>query len=68
MKYFENDTHAFVVRFWLEHREMEGRSPLWRGVVEHVTTGKRIYLEDPIEITPFIASYLQGFGEGSQDK
>jgi hypothetical protein len=50
--------HSFVVRLWLEPREIENAAPVWRGVIEHVTTGKRLYMNNLDQIKAFIASYL----------
>jgi hypothetical protein len=51
-------THAFIVRFWLEPRELENARPIWRGVVEHVASGRKHYLKNLEEIKQFIVSYL----------
>ena len=58
MKSFEENTHAFVVRVWLEPRELEGAAPEWRGVIEHVPSGERRYLRDLDEIQVFIVHFL----------
>ena len=58
MKSFEENTHAFVVRVWLEPRELEGAQPEWRGVIEHVPSGERLYIKDLEEVVSFIGSYL----------
>jgi len=55
---FEDFTHAFIVRFWLEPREIEDAMPIWRGMIKHVPSGRRIYLENFDEIIPFIESNL----------
>lgn len=60
MKSFEDNTHSFVVRVWLEPREIEGAAPVWRGVIEHVQSGKRRYLKNLNEITGFITSCIPG--------
>jgi hypothetical protein len=54
----EDNTHAFIVRFWLEPRELENARPIWRGVVEHVASGRRHYLKNIEEVKQFIVSYL----------
>ena len=60
MKSFEDNTHAFVVRLWLEPREIEDAQPEWRGVIEHVPSGERRYLRDLDDIALFISSYAPG--------
>ena len=62
MKSFEDNTHAFVVRVWLEPREIEDAPPEWRGVIEHVPTGERRYLKNLDDIRRFIVSYLENMG------
>ena len=52
------DSHAFVVRFWLEPREIEEKKSEWRGMIEHVQSGKRIYLTNLAEVRAFIESFL----------
>jgi hypothetical protein len=60
MKSFEENTHAFVVRVWLEPREIDGAPPEWRGVIEHVPSGERRYLRNLDDIAVFISSYARG--------
>ena len=61
---FEDNSHAFIVRFWLEPREIEGTEPQWRGVIEHVESGRVIALKDLNEIKAFIGTYLPGMCTG----
>ncbi len=58
MKSFCEDTHSFILRCWREPREIEEAAPVWRGEVEHVPTGKRIYFKNFEELKGFLASYL----------
>jgi hypothetical protein len=57
-------THAFIVRIWIEPREIEGETPLWRGVIEHVGSGERRYIKHLKELEEFIAIYLKKMGVG----
>ena len=52
--------HAFVVKLWLERREIKGASPEWRGRIDHVQSGTRIYFRDVAEIAQWIQSFLKG--------
>jgi len=54
---FEANSHSFIVRFWVEPREIEDAKPVWRGVVEHVSSGRKLYLKNLKEIKAFIESY-----------
>ena len=42
---------AFIVRFWMEPGEAQGERPHYRGVIGHVASGRRHYLEDLNQIT-----------------
>ena len=52
---YENNTHVFVVKIWLE---VNKRKVKWRGHITDVMSGDRRYFEDLFEITNFINSYL----------
>jgi len=60
----EDNSHSFIVRFWLEPREIEDAKPQWRGVIEHVESGRKIYLKNLNEIKAFIGTYLPGMCTG----
>ena len=64
----DDNTHSFILRFWLEPRELENAKPIWRGVVEHVASGQRRYLQDLDDIKGFVASILQDKGPLLQKK
>lgn len=69
MKSFEENTHAFIVRVWLEPRELEGAAPECRWVIEHVPSGERRYLKDLSEAEIFISTCLRGMcSEQSKNK
>ncbi|MCA9957917.1 MAG: hypothetical protein R3E31_12790 [Chloroflexota bacterium] len=50
--------HVFVIRIWWEYREIEGELPSYRGVIQHVETGKKQYFKDLGTIQHFITSFL----------
>lgn len=56
------DTLAFIVRIWIEPREITDVAPIWRGTIEHVPDGNRNYLRTLDDIAPYIASYLEEKG------
>jgi hypothetical protein len=62
MALFEDDTHVFIVRIWLECRDIEGTNVVWRGVIEHVTSGERRYVKDLDDLVSFIAPYFEKMG------
>jgi hypothetical protein len=68
MSSIQDNSHTFIARFWLESREIKNAKPIWRGVIEHVASGQRRYLQDLDEVKAFVASYLQGKGIMPQKK
>jgi hypothetical protein len=58
MEPFEDGMHSFIVRVWREPREAPDELPLWRGMIEHVMTGRRRYMSDLAEVTEFIRQEL----------
>jgi hypothetical protein len=55
-------THVFIVRIWLEPREIAGAAPEWRAVIEHVPDGKQRYVNDLNQLEQFISPYLEEMG------
>ena len=51
-------THVFVIRLWIEPREIPGLTPEWRAMIEHVLTGQRRYVRSLEEIQTYLAAYL----------
>jgi hypothetical protein len=62
MTLLEDNTQVFIVRVWLERRELEGSAPQWRGVIQQVPSGERRYFRNLDDITAFIAPYLEEMG------
>ena len=60
MEVFEHNTQSFVLRAWIEEQK-EGEV-LWRGHIKCVGDGREKYVDDMIEITQFVASYLAVWG------
>jgi hypothetical protein len=60
MTLFEANTQVFIVRIWLEPRDIENATAEWRGVIEHLPTGERRYVKDLGELQAFMATYLEG--------
>jgi hypothetical protein len=55
---FEDDTQVFIVRFWRETRELEGAHPIWRGSVEHLPSGRRVYVKNLKEVENAMSSFV----------
>jgi len=49
----------FVVRFWAE----AAPQPQWRGSVEHIPTGQKLYFVSMRDLTDFIALQLGAVGQ-----
>ena len=47
--------HLFIVRIW---QQTEGTNPEWRGSVEHVPSGQRIYFLSLKDLNDFILEQL----------
>ena len=58
----EDNTTAYIVRVWLEHREVADAPVAWRGSIEHVPSGRTKYLTDLDEIARFIRPFLEAMG------
>jgi hypothetical protein len=57
----EPDTHAFVVRLWLENDTQPAQ---WRGHITHVFSGRQQQVCQLSQIDDFIGFYLKGLGIG----
>ena len=58
----EDNTSAFIVRVWLEQRELADAPVEWRGSIEHVASGRVSYLTDLNELARFIRPFLEAMG------
>jgi hypothetical protein len=48
------ETQSFVIRIWDEAVDRRNEGSTWRGFIEHVGSGKRLYFHDPTAILRFI--------------
>ena len=62
MRSFQEHANSFVVRIWLEPREIEGADPEWRGRIEHVESGDRAYFRGLDKMVEFMVGHLDGLG------
>jgi hypothetical protein len=58
----EETTHAFIIRIWIEPREIEDAEPIWRGVIEHVGSGTRVYFDRLEQIVEHLLPYFEAMG------
>jgi hypothetical protein len=62
MKSTKETAHAFIVRIWMETRELKDAEPIWRGVIEHVDSGARVYFDKLEQIAIYVMPYLEAMG------
>jgi hypothetical protein len=55
---FEDKTHSFIVKVWLEETTSEVEQAVWRGHITHVPSNQRRYIKNLGEIERFIRPYL----------
>jgi|SRR5688572_9901611 hypothetical protein len=58
----EANTHAFIVKIWVDDPGAEKGQPTWRGHITHVLTNKRHPISRLSDITTFVAPYLEEMG------
>jgi len=54
---------VFIVRFW--HEASRERPGTWRGSVDHLDSGRRLYFAQLEELESFIRKTLEKGGAGS---
>ena len=67
MKSTKEIIHAFIVRIWIEPREVKDAEPIWRGVIEHVEIEdieheKPVYFDHLDRMRSYFAKYLKKLG------
>jgi hypothetical protein len=62
----KEDTHSFVIRIWQEETDRRGRAVYWKGAVDHVGTGQRLYFSDLDWLVEFIRERT-GLEEGKRE-
>lgn len=53
-----SDSHAFVIRIWLEDAQSAENDTLWRGQITHVLDQRYHYFQDLSGIIHFMTPYL----------
>ena len=60
LKAVEKETHSFIVRIWCAGN-LEGKASAgWRGSIDYVGSGKRLYFYDLSSIVRFICEQVAG--------
>ena len=61
------DRHAFIVRIWWEPGlTRPGGHPLWRGYVQHVTSGRSVAFQSLEDLLRFIQIQTGSLEPGNQ--
>jgi hypothetical protein len=67
MSAFEDNAFSFVVKIWRERREVQGGKPLWRGRVDYVQGGERVYFHRLDLLITFLKEVIGEMGIGEED-
>ncbi len=59
---YKDTATAYIVRIWIESREIADAPVAWRGSIEHLASGRVKYLTDLNELIWFIRPYLESMG------
>jgi len=62
VKSAKETTQAFILRIWVEPREKANAEPKWRGVIEHVDTGERVYFNNLDQVSVLLSPYIEAMG------
>ncbi len=55
-------SHAFVIKIWHERRDIIGAEPVWRGSVNDVQGGPRVYFNSLATLCGYLARHA-GIGD-----
>jgi hypothetical protein len=62
VRVYDSHIHSFITKIWLEEPAEGARRAKWRGLITHVPSGERRYLEDLDDIKTVILPYLRDMG------
>lgn len=63
MPLFEDRSAAFIVRVWCESGgELPGAVRAWRGSIEHVAAGERVFFKELDAVIAFMKPHLVALG------
>lgn len=68
MALLEDRTAVFIVRIWCERGDADSTMPEWRGSVEHVETGQRVFFRNLEAVLDFMKPHLHGIGIDAQQR
>ncbi len=56
-----DNSHAFVIRIWLEENDLETAPILWRGHITHVLDQRKFYFQELSGVADFISPYIEAW-------
>lgn len=69
MALLEDRTAVFIVRIWCEHGDADAAAmPEWRGSVEHMESGQRVFFRNLEAVVDFMKVHLQSIGIDAQQR
>lgn len=68
MALLEDRTAVFIVRIWCERGDADATMPEWRGSVEHVESGQRVFFRNLEAVVDFMKPHLLGIGIDAQQR
>jgi hypothetical protein len=68
MALLEDRTAVFIVRIWCERGDGDCLLPEWRGSVEHVESGQRVFFRSLEAVLDFMKPHLQVIGIDAQQR
>ena len=64
MALLEDQSTAFILRVWCESNR-DAIPPFdWRGSIEHVSSGHRVFFRDTAAIVAFVQPYIESLLDG----
>ncbi len=62
MTNLSDNTHVFLLRIWIEPRLVEGQPPLFRGLIEQIGSGEKVYIKDMDEAYAYFRRFFEKQG------
>lgn len=53
---------VLILRLWKEERENDANPAVWRGMIEDVNSGERVYVKNMDEIMLLIRQHIEEMG------
>lgn len=63
----DEQSHAFVVKIWHERRDLAGAASVWRGSVDDVRGGPRVYFDSLATLCRYLVRHAE-LGDDAIDR